>query len=170
MAACACGLAISGPDSGLLRALLQMLTDPHAIGMAPGIARAVLTVLSAITLAVMLWALMFAVSTDGEDVRERRLTMVIAFGWTLLMIAFATLISAVDGRAMTVPNLFAMQMATLLSMLAAAGVEYGWEARLLASEPENENAVLAKRMTSRMAITSARLAAMAESTGNRKAN
>jgi hypothetical protein len=161
MAAAAGTIWPAGDGSGLLRAILSTLTDPHSIGLAPSVARALITVLASITLAVMLWALMFAVSTGGKDASERRLSMVIAFGWALAMIAVATVVAMIGGSTAILPNLFAMQMASLLSMLAAGSVEYAGEARLLASAPENANALLAKRLTAHMATTSARLAAAA---------
>jgi hypothetical protein len=65
--------------------------------------------------------------------------------------------------------LFAIQMATLLSMLAAGGVEFAWEVRSLASAPDRNARAESppERVSRHLAASSASLAAMTAISGER---
>lgn len=159
IAVAAHGAGPQGSGHGLLRELQAMLMDPSMGALSAQVSGAVVMLVASATLAAMLWAMMFVVCTGRDDFRERMLALTIAFSWMLAIPAVATTVALVTGPGGALTDLFALHWATLLSMLVAGGVEFAWEGRPLASAPEDRNQLMARKLTSHMAVASARLAA-----------
>jgi hypothetical protein len=149
------GIGIS--KFGLLQELHFMLMS---LSLGFEAARAILTGVIVAALSLMLWATMIAVTSSNDEHRERVMALGIAFTSLLAVTAFWLIVSAFVGLGSAAAMLFAIQMATLVSMLAAGGVEFAWEVRPLASAPESEQENLADRVSRQLAASSASLSAM----------
>ncbi|GAB4352075.1 MAG: hypothetical protein Kow0026_09450 [Oricola sp.] len=125
-----------------------------------GMARTILTGVIVATLSIMLWSAMIAVTSDGAEHRERVASLGFGFSAVLAVTASWMIAAAFAGLGGVAVTLFAVQVATLLSMLAAGGVEYAWEVRSLASAPEPGTDTLSERVSRQLAASSASLAAM----------
>jgi len=123
-------------------------------------ARAVLTGVIVATLAAMLWALMIAVTSAETEHRERVASVCAGFASVLAVTAAAMLAAAFTGLPTATAALFALQIATFLTMLAAGGVEFAWQARSMASAREQEADGFADRVSRQLAASSASLAAV----------
>jgi hypothetical protein len=123
-------------------------------------ARAVLTGVIVATLSAMLWATMIAVTSAANEHRERVMALGVGFSAVLAVSAVSMIAAAFTGLPTATATLFAVQMATLLSMLAAGGVEFAWEVRSPASAPEPEADGFADRVSRQLAASSASLAAV----------
>jgi cytochrome bd-type quinol oxidase subunit 2 len=147
---------------GLLQELQRMLMEFPVFPMAFETARAILTGVVVATLSVTLWALMIAVTSSDNEHRERVMSVAAGFGLVLAVTSVWMIAAALSGAGEVAGMLFAIQVATLLSMFAAGGVEFAWEALLPASATETEEDGFAARFAKHLATSSARLAAMTQ--------
>lgn len=131
-----------------------------ALPLEYGLARAILTGIVVATLSVMLWSLMISVTSSEDEHRERIWALGIGFSSVLAIAALWLIAAAFVGLGTTAAMMFAIQVATLLSMLAAGGVEFAWEVRSLASAPDNQVDALSDRVSRQLAASSASLFAM----------
>lgn len=152
------GLPQSGGSAGLISEMQRLLTEPAFLGLSSEMARGIITVMVAITLALMLWALMFSLTGGEDDYPERMTAEAAAFSWTLGVTGLWMLIAMSLGGTSALPALFAIHMVTLVSMLAAGGVEFAWEGRPVARTAKHAEERIARRLAAHMAQTSARLA------------
>jgi len=144
-------------ETGLLQELQEILM---LLPLGFEAARAILTGIVVATLSVMLWALMIAVTASGDEHRERVMSLGVGFASVLAVAALWMIAAAVAGAGTAAALLFAVQVATLLSMLASGGVELTWEVRSFASAPESDEDTLADRVSRQLAASSATLSAM----------
>ncbi|TCD14485.1 hypothetical protein [Oricola cellulosilytica] len=152
------GLPQTGASAGLLREMQRLLTEPAFLGLSSGMAQGVITVMVAVTLALMLWALMFSLTGGDDDYPERMTAEAAAFSWTLGVTGLWMLIAMAIGGTSALPALFVIYMVTLVSMLAAGGVEFAWEGRPVARNAKHAEERMARRLAAHMALSSARLA------------
>jgi|GEM_PF-2518800 len=118
---------VGGAEHGLLAEMQLLLTVSPAFSLSFGFARALLTGVVVVTLTAVLWALMIAVSAAEEERRERTVSLVGAFAWVLTVTAMLTITSIFAEAPQALTMLFAIQIATLASMMAAGGVEIAAE-------------------------------------------
>ena len=152
-------VTVGGIGLGKFGLLQEMQAVLMGFSLSFEIARAILTGAVVAVLSVALWALMIAVSSDDDEHRDRVMSVGGAFAVMLLATSALMLFAVAVGAAQAVGMLFAIQMATLLSMLAAGGVEFAWEARPLVSVAQPEEDGVAARFARHLAVTSARLTA-----------
>ena len=124
---------IGAGEHGLLQEMQFILMESPAISMSLETARAVLTGIVVLTLTVALWALMFAVATDRTERRERFMALGAAFCLVMAVSVVALVTAILASAPQAVAMLFAIQMATLMSMLAVGGVELGWDVAMQTS-------------------------------------
>lgn len=129
---------VGGAEHGLLAEMQLLLTASPAFSMSYGLAKAVLTGVVVVTLTAALWALMIAVSAAEEERRERTVSLGGAFAWVLTVTAVLMVMSIFAEAPQALTMLFAIQVATLASMLAAGGVEVA--AEVLRSVSSDETA------------------------------
>ena len=84
----------------------------------------VLTIAASALFAAMLWALMFAVSTDRDEAAGRVFSMVVAYCATLASISAVALVMLFAGDGLALPALLVMHLATLVSMIASGSAEF----------------------------------------------
>jgi hypothetical protein len=155
------GLPVGDARNALLGSMQAVLTEGPLFALTFEATRAVITATVTLTLSVILWSLMIAVTSDDNEYRERFYAVGAGIAWTLGVCAVWMVAALLNGASDAIANLFAIQAATLLAMLAAGGVEVAWEARSLASASEEEDDFGAARLiTEHMATSSARLAAV----------
>jgi cytochrome bd-type quinol oxidase subunit 2 len=139
-------------EHGLLYEMQLMLVESAAITLPIGIARGFLTGVIVLSLTAALWALMFALATDEKEQRERVMSLAAAFGCVLLVCAFMIVVATVAGAPQVVGMLLSIQMATLVSMLAAGGVEIAWQLQLTGSPAASDEPDAAYRVARSMAV------------------
>lgn len=115
-------------EHGLLQEMQFILMESPAFSLSLEAARAVITAVVVMALTIALWAMMFALATDRAERDERLMSLAAAFSFVLVVSAVAQLVAIIAGAPHVLAMLFAVQMATLLSMLAAGGVELAWHA------------------------------------------
>ncbi|MFZ2101317.1 MAG: hypothetical protein WAU86_12210 [Oricola sp.] len=153
-------VTVGGIGLGKTGLLQEMQAVLMGMSLSFETARAILTGVVVAVLSVALWALMIAVSSDDAEHRDRVVSVGGAFAVMLLAASAWMLFAVAVGAGQAVGMLFAIQVATLLSMLAAGGVEFAWEARPVASVAQSEEDGLAARFARHLAVTSARLSAI----------
>lgn len=117
-------------DSGLLAASERLLTNPEGFALGQEWARMVITLIAVATLSVSLWAMILAVGDEAEARRDRILALAIAFSWTMIAGVLCMGGAVIGGAPELLLPLSAIQLSTLLTALAAGGVEFGLEGRL----------------------------------------
>lgn len=145
---------------GLLYEMQAVLIDVPGLAGDFAVGRAILTAIIVVTLTAVLWALMIAVATDEEERRERVLSLGAAFAWVLLAAGFGMLAATFIGVPQAVPLFLAIKLSTLVTLLAAGGVELAWTTTRAESLPVIEPRDSAGHLARQMATFSARLAAM----------
>ncbi|QKV17991.1 hypothetical protein [Oricola thermophila] len=147
-------------STGLLWELHGALMNLPASPFGFETARAVLTGFVVAALSVALWALMMVVVAGENERRERFVAMAVGFGFVLVVVSVLQIVSALAGSGAASAMLFAIQAATLLSMLAAGGLEFAWEDRASASAAESETEALSERIGNQLAASRAGLAVL----------
>lgn len=123
-------------DHGLLYELQLMLVESPVFSLTTELARGILTGAIVLTLTAGLWALMFALATGESERRERVISLAAAFSVALLVCTILIFVATVAGAPQAVGMLFAIQLATLISLLGSVAVELAWELGLAGSASE----------------------------------
>lgn len=153
-------VSVGGLGLSRFNLLQEMQFVLMALSLDYGAARAITTGVVVATLSAMLWTTMIAVTSAAYEHRERMMSFAVGFSSVLAVTALWQVAAAFAGLGGAASTLFAIQMATLMSMLAAGGVEFAWEVRSLTSVPESEADNLAERVSRQLAASSASLAAI----------
>lgn len=165
IAAAADGLGLSVSGYGLLADAQRVLTSPDMLGLDLVTARMLITFIVICTLSVALWALMLSATDAGEVRQDRLMALGIAFSWTMLAASICLGGALLVGAYGVVRVLAAVQAATLLSAVAAGGVEFAMESPVSAkARPEARHEDLPR--PAQMAVESARIARLVHANGN----
>lgn len=151
------GLGIG--DTGLLRELERVLMELPLVPLAFETARAILTGVVMSTLTIVLWAMMIAVTSGADERRDRIVAVAAGFAWVLVVTSVWMVVAAIAGAGGAIAMLLAIQVTTILTMLAAGAVEYAWDARLSESREEEPDS-FSVRIARQLASSSAHLASI----------
>jgi hypothetical protein len=154
------GFGTSETRIGLLTMMQLSLTEGPFLALSTDTARGIVTGAVVVTLSAILWSLMIAITSAASDFRERIVCMGSGFACTFALCTIWSVIAAMADNGALLATIAALQALTLLTMLAAGGIEFAWEARLPAASEDMTGEADARLAARQMALTSAKLAAI----------